>query len=113
MTDNAIHLRSQSQSLIGGGDDEEYVEEFISDNNTLKHTEKLQKYVGINKYYVFFILRLINPFTNIKLIEYGQSNVINLEYSKDQKLYNTIYIFFHSLTNEVVHIIHICSPSYR
>lgn len=111
MTDNVSHLRIQTQVLIGNNeedDDDLHTEEFMHNNvNSSNNSRVFEKYIGMNKYYVLFILFIKNPFSPFMLLECTPSNMINIYHSKSPRYNNCIYIFFNPLTNKVTHIRHI------
>ena len=117
MVDNSLYLRSQKQVLISKNNnfiiDEDYdvdvdVTIILDDRlRSLNNSHIFKKYIGLNRYYVFFILRICNPLVKIQIMEGSPSNIHNVFYSKDEKYNNCIYVFFHSLTNKVTNIRHI------
>lgn len=112
MTDNTSHLKIHSQLLISKideeDDDELYTEDFMDSNvKTSNNSRVFEKYIGMNKYYVFFILFMKNPFSPFLILESTPSNMRNIYHSKDPRYNNCIYIFFNPATNKVTHIRHI------
>jgi hypothetical protein len=111
MTDNASHLRAQTELMINQNDDNDddlYTEEFMySHVNSSNNSRVFEKYIDKNKYYVFFMLFITKPFSPFMLVECSPSNMINIYHSKDPRHNNCIYIFFNPLTNKVTHIRHI------
>jgi hypothetical protein len=115
---NNTHLRNQKQVLIKTDDKNNnfrlYDEEYDSDMDTeihlddrlviLNNSYKFKKYIGFNKYYVFIILRILNPFKKIELVEGTPSNMHRIFYSKDKKYSNCIYIFYNNITNRVINV---------
>lgn len=63
-----------------------------------------KKYIGFNKYFVFFILRMLNPRIKIQLVEGTPSKMYNIFYSKDDKYNDCIYIFYSTSTNKAINI---------
>lgn len=110
MTDNASHLRNQTQVLIGNNQEHEDNDDIYSEEdmyiyvNSSNNSRVFEKYIGMNKYYVFFILFLKNPFSRLMLLETTPSNIINIYHSKKACYNDCIYIFFNTLTNKVTHI---------
>lgn len=118
MVDNSIYLRSQRQILINNDEkngnfrifEDDYdidVDVSVSLNdrlNSLNNSHVFKKYIGLNRYYVFFVLCVFNPFVSVKIVEGTPSNMHNIFYSKDEKCNNCIYIFYHHVTNKVTNI---------
>lgn len=115
MVDTSLYLRSQKQLLINGKKkDSNFEEDYDIDMdvsitlnerlNSLNNSHKFKKYVGLNRYYVFFVLCIFNPLIKIQIVEGTPSNMHNIFYSKDEKRNNCIYIFYNPLTNNVTNI---------
>lgn len=118
MIDNSPYLRSEKQLLINDNQkisnftifEEDYdidMDTNIMLNDRIIYLNKsynFKKYVGFNKYSIFLILKILNPFVKIQIIEGTPSNIHNIFYSKDEKHNNCIYIFYHHLTNNVTNI---------
>jgi hypothetical protein len=124
MAYNNNYLRSQKKLLINSDKkdnnfilfcDDEYdsdVDIHIELNERLtmiNNSYIYKKYIGFNKYFVFFILRLLNPLIKIQLIEGTPSKIYNIFYSKDEKYNDCIYIFYSTSTNKVINIRYINS----
>lgn len=109
MTNNTSHLRIQTHMLISNDEEDEdlYTKELMYNNvKSCNNSRTFEKYIGMNKYYVFFILFIKNPFSRFMLLETTPSNMINIYHSKDPHHNNCVYIFFNPITNKVSHIRH-------
>lgn len=114
MIDNSSFLRNQKQLLIDNDEknvnfrifEKEYDTDIILNENisNINRSHVFKKYIGFNKYYIFFILRILNPVTKIQIIEATPSNIHNIFYSKNEKYNNCIYIYYHPVTNKVTNI---------
>jgi len=82
-------------------DDEEYVSLYSYDVN--KFDKYADKYIDKNKFIVYFLLRIANPMTKIKMLEWTMQNIIDVAYSKKCE-HNCIYIFYHLNSQKVKNI---------
>lgn len=71
---------------------------------------RFEKYIGKQKFFVYVLLRIFNPFKNIVLIESTLTNILNVFFSKikrEKEIHqkeNTIYIFYNENSNIVTKI---------